>query len=342
VEIHRVLWLTGRSERHQQMALQAAPTGLQVTICENTNIAKRREMLRRTDFLVSERRGTIDKSLLEIAPNLKLIVRLGTLMDDIDLQAVHLAGVRLSCQPVLETIMVAEYCLMMIMALLKKLNAAQALARITDLQRPVARTDENTFRYNWAGMGDVRGLYGKTVSIIGMGEIGVELTRRLKAFLPAQITYFKRHPYPQSVERELGITYAPTLEAALAAGEILVLLLPYSPETDQIINATAFARMPRGSLLIHAGSGSTLDEHALVAALHSGHLGGAALDTFEYEPLLANHPLLALAEDPIANVILTPHVAASTIISSRARDYDELVRFVRGQPLQHEVPPPAP
>jgi D-3-phosphoglycerate dehydrogenase len=98
--------------------------------------------------------------------------------------------------------------------------------------------------------------------------------------------------------------------------------------------------MKKGALVVQAGSGATLDENALTRALESGHLGGAALDTYEYEPLLRDHPLVPMASDPAANVILTPHIAAATLNpyeTSRARDFDEILRFIRGEPLRWQI-----
>src|SRR5207248_7032781 len=95
-------------------------------------------------------------------------------------------------------------------------------------------------------------------------------------------------------------------------------LLPYFPETDQSLNVGFFQAMRPGALFVHCGAGAVVDETALVEALRTGHLGGAALDTYTYEPLRPDDPLLAAARDPLQNLILTPHVAAGA--SAAARD----------------------
>lgn len=336
---YEVLWITERSKRHQELALRAAPSELRITICRQPSPEFLTGQLPKTNILISERRGQISREMIQAAPKLKLIVRLGSLADDIDLEAAKEAEIVVSRQPIVSCMMVAEHCVMMALALLKKLNAAQSLAQAEEFERESRRTDENTFLYNWSGMGNVLGLYAKKIAIIGMGEIGVELTRRLKAFNPEIIYYQKRTRYPQVVEDELGVTYT-TLDDCLVNAEVFFTLLPFSPETEHLIDRTAFNKMPRGAILIQAGSGSTIDEQALVDVLQHGHLGGAALDTFEYEPLMSSHPLLKLVKDLSANIILTPHIAAATLpmeLSGRARDYDEVVRFIRGMPLQHEI-----
>ena len=141
----------------------------------------------------------------------------------------------------------------------------------------------------------------KTVGILGFGEIGVELARR-RGFAAA-VLYHKRSRLPAPVEAELGITYA-TEQQTLAESDILCNLLPYKPETAQRLNAAALAVLRPGAYVVSCGSGGIIDEAALAAAIHSGHLAGAALDTFDWEPLPSDNP--RSGRDPARNVLLTP------------------------------------
>jgi len=170
-----------------------------------------------------------------------------------------------------------------------------------------------------------------------MGEIGVELARRLKPFRLAGLYYYKRKRYPQPVERGLWLRYADMLECVKRA-DVLVSLLPFTPETDRAIHAGTLALMKPASYLVHAGSGSVIDEQALGEALRSHRLAGAALDTYEYEPLQPTHSLIALARDPNTNLLLTPHTAAASIPEDRSDDFGEIVRFLAYEPLQYEIP----
>jgi len=174
------------------------------------------------------------------------------------------------------------------------------------------------------------------VAILGMGEIGVELARRLIAFRPSEVLYNKRTRYPQAVEQQLGITYSDPSDCVQRA-DILISLLPYAPDTDLSINAVTFDSMKTGAILVHAGSGSVIDEQALVDALKSGKLAGAALDTFEYEPLSPTHPLVLLSREPRSNLLLTPHVAAASLPDTRTDDFSEIMRFVTSEPLRYQV-----
>jgi phosphoglycerate dehydrogenase-like enzyme len=334
---HKVLFLTERSPHHQEAALNAAPAGLLVTMLRQP---KEKVLLREiadAEFLVSERVGEVDSELLAAAPNLRLIQRLGTLIYDVDLGAAQRAGVMVSMWPLLGCVMVAEHMVMQMLALAKRLPEVSAVAQeAASWGRASRRTDENVFAYNWSGRSNIGGLYGQTVGILGFGEIGAELARRLAGFAPRGVLYNKRRPLPSHVEAELGITYA-TRQELIAASDFLCVLLPYSTETDQSIHAATFAAMRPGSFVVHAGSGSVIDEAALADAIRQGHLAGAALDTFEWEPLRSDNPLVALARDPHANVLLTPHVAAATLPGGRSGDWTNIQRVLAGEEPYYRV-----
>jgi phosphoglycerate dehydrogenase-like enzyme len=107
---------------------------------------------------------------------------------------------------------------------------------------------------------------------------------------------------------------------------VIISLLPYAAETDQSLDRAFFERLHPGTIFIHAGSGSVIDEAALIEALETGILAGAALDTYEYEPLQPDHPLVRYARNPRSNLLLTPHTAAASLSASRADDYAAIMR----------------
>lgn len=327
----KVLFLTERSPRHQEEALAAAPSGLRVSMLRQP---KEKVLLREiadAEFLVSERAGEIDAALLAAAPQLRLIQRLGSMVYDIDLGAAQRAGVMVCMWPVLNCVMVAEHMMMQMLALAKHLPEVSQIAQDAgDWGKPSRRTDENVFSYNWSARQNIGGLWGQTIGILGFGEIGAELARRLRGFGLRGMLYNKRRPLPAHVEAELGITYA-TRQEIIAVSDFLCILLPYSAETDLSINEATFAQMKAGSFVISCGSGSVIDEDALATALQSGHLAGAALDTFEWEPLRADNPLVELARNPATNVLLTPHTAASTLKQgARMGDWENIRRVLAG------------
>jgi lactate dehydrogenase-like 2-hydroxyacid dehydrogenase len=154
------------------------------------------------------------------------------------------------------------------------------------------------------------------------------------------VLYNKRRRLPERVESDLGLTYV-SQDELFARSDILVNLLPFVPGTDLLLNATVFEKMKPRSLLVSCGSGSTIDESALANAVRSGKLMGAALDTFEYEPIQADNPLIAAVQDGY-NILLTPHTAAGTAdheghVPDRSGDYVNIVNFLAGKPLEYRV-----
>jgi len=334
----KVVFLTERGPRHQQAALAAAPEEVRVAMLHQPARTDLLAELADAAVLVSERAGVVDAEMIAAAPRLRLIQRQGSLVYDIDLAAAQQAGVAVCTRSVTGCVMVAEHMLMQMLALTKRLPVVSRLALAADdWERPSRRTDESVFAYNWTRRTDVGGLYGQTVGIWGFGEIGAELTRRLAAFAPTQVFYAKRQRLPAAAEAELGVVYAEP-DAMLPVVDCLCVLLPYSAETDLALNAATFAAMKPGALVVHCGSGSVIDEAALADAVRTGHLGGAALDTYEWEPLRPDNSLVTLGRDPAMNVLLTPHTAASTRGGGGRRgDWTNVRRLIAGEPLVNRV-----
>jgi phosphoglycerate dehydrogenase-like enzyme len=142
------------------------------------------------------------------------------------------------------------------------------------------------------------------------------------------------------VEEQLAIEYRPP-EAIITGADILVNLLPYSPETKNYFHQGTWESCRQGAFLVSCGSGGTIDEDALARAVLQGRLAGAALDTYSWEPLPADSPLIAAAEQG-ANLLLTPHIAAGTAdwqgeLPDRSGDYRNLLHFLAGQPLEYQL-----
>jgi lactate dehydrogenase-like 2-hydroxyacid dehydrogenase len=172
---------------------------------------------------------------------------------------------------------------------------------------------------------------------MGFGEIGAELARRLKGW-DCTVIYNKRRRLPAEVELELGLAYVDS-DTLFSQSDYVVNLLPYFKSTDLMINADVFDTMKAGAALVNCGSGSIIDEAALAAAIQAGKLSGAAMDTYEWEPIKADNPLIALAKQGY-NVLLTPHIAAGDTAAAaqeRFGDYTNLVNHINGRPLKYRV-----
>lgn len=303
----RAVFTTARSERHQTDALAVAPEGLDVTMLRSPDRAALQSALAGARYLVSERSGILDAQLLAGADDLRLIVRLGELVHDIDLEAARRLGIAVVRREQEGVLRVAEFCVLQTLALLRRLRESEALAREAgDGWVPRRITDENRFAYNWTRRTGLDGLHGREVGILGLGEIGLALARRLCGW-GVDLCYHRRNRLPVSVEAELRLAWLPA-EALLARADVLVCLLPYTTETAGWLDQERLAGVKPGALLVSAGSGGVIDEAALAEALRSGRLRGAALDTFAVEPLEKDNPLVILAGQG-ANVLLTPHVA---------------------------------
>jgi (S)-sulfolactate dehydrogenase len=244
------------------------------------------------DGLVVRNRTQVDAALLESAPGLKVVGRLGVGLDNIDTAAC--AGRRIEVIPATgaNALAVAEYVIATSMVLLR--GAYLSSAEVAAGKWPRARLSSG------------RESAGKTLGLVGFGGIG-RLTARLARSLGMWvIAHDPMIPADAPVWRETGV--APReLDALLAEADVVSLHVPLTEATRHLIDARRIETMQRGAVLINTARGGIVNEAALAAALRSGRLAGAALDVFADEPLPEGS---ALADVP--NLILTPHVGGVT------------------------------
>jgi glyoxylate/hydroxypyruvate reductase A len=173
-------------------------------------------------------------------------------------------------------------------------------------------------------------LAGKTLAIIGLGKIGREAARLAKAF-ELRVIANRRHAEVSS-EPNIDALYGPNdLPELLRQADFLLLCLPHTTETEKLIGAKELALLPRGTVLINIARGAVVDHSALIDALQSGHLGGAALDVTDPEPLPPGNPLWTMP-----NVLISPHSASTTDTENRKivdLFCENLKRYLAGQPL---------
>lgn len=185
-------------------------------------------------------------------------------------------------------------------------------------------------------MFDLRALYGRTIGILGMGHTGVELAKRAKAFNMKVLGYRRRDlPVPEGVDEIFSADKGQTIDPILERADILALVLNLSDATYHLIDEAAIARMKRGSIIINLARGGVIDQDALIAALHSGHLAGAGLDVTDPEPLPKGHPLWTTP-----NVLITPHFTAAVPDKvDRSLDVisENFKRYRAGQPMLNRM-----
>jgi phosphoglycerate dehydrogenase-like enzyme len=271
------------------------PSGITVSHCARREDLK--AMLADADVLVIENERVGAEELAN-ASSLKLIHTFGLMADSIDLDACRVRGIAVQVLDRHSNRMVAEHVVMLMLALARNLDASREMLH---LESPLRASQ---WAYNWPACGGIGGLAGKTIGLLGLGQVGSLVARYLRPF-GVTVLYTRRNR-DRAAEEHLDIVYS-TLNELVSKSDILSIHLPGNAQTDKTIDADLLSRAKRGMCIINTARGSIVDEDALVAALRAGTVAGAALDVFSVEPLRPDHPLHSLK-----NVILTPHVAAGS------------------------------
>lgn len=245
------------------------------------------------------RRGVADRALLEAAPRLRLVQRLGTRATGIDLHAAQERGIEVSCLPRPSLVRTAEHALLLMLALVKRLPAADSAVRAGGGQ------PGGEVAYNWAGLSGLGGLHDRSLGIVGLGEVGSLVAERARAF-GMRLLYTGRTRQPHAREEALGVSYR-SLPDLLAEADVVTLHIPGPGVRAPLLGPAEIAMMRPGALLINTGRGRLVDERALYQALADGRIGGAGLDVHQVEPRPGGDPLSALD-----TVVLTPHIAAGS------------------------------
>ncbi|MBX6771795.1 MAG: lactate dehydrogenase [Chloroflexi bacterium] len=266
--------------------------------------------------------GGIPTEVWDAGPgHVKFIQTLSAGYDEIDLDRARRTGIPVCSNGGANAISVAEHVIMLMLATFR---------RLPDL---IALTRDGRWRPLPPGMRSYE-LHGKTVGIVGMGNIGREVARRLQGWSVTLLYHdiVRRSP---TEETELGLTYLP-LDDLFRQSDVITLHAPLLPETRNLVNADRLALLKPTAILVNAARGGLVDEEALLAALNEGRLLGAALDTLAQEPPPPNHPLLRHPR-----VLVTPHVAGPTWDSwprRFANAFSNVVRVARGEPPLWIVP----
>jgi D-3-phosphoglycerate dehydrogenase len=265
--------------------------------------------LAEADALVVRSAVQVDDALMANAPRLRVIGRAGVGVDNIDAEAATRRGIVVMNTPGANAVAVAELTIGLMLALARKLPTANATMHEGKWEKKSLQGGE---------------LRGKMLGILGLGRIGLEVARRARGF---GLEILGSDPFVSAaVARENGIKLV-TLDELIAASDYLTLHVGLTQQTVGVVNARTLARMKKGVRIINCARGELIDDAALVEALKSGHVAGAALDVFTVEPL-KDSPYFDLQ-----NVILTPHIAGSTAeaqeavgiqIARQVRDYLKL------------------
>jgi formate dehydrogenase len=263
-------------------------------------------------YLTAERIGK--------APKLKLAITAGIGSDHVDLQAAIKQGITVAEVTYSNSISVAEHVVMMILGLVRNYipshkwvieggwNIADCVARSYDLE-------------------------AMDVGTVGAGRIGLAVLRRLKPF-DVKLHYTDRHRLPVAVERELGVTFHPTVESLVQVCDVVTINAPLHAETEHLFNDDLITKMKRGAYLVNTARGRICDRDAVVRALQSGQLAGYAGDVWYPQPAPADHPWRAMPHHG-----MTPHTSG-TSLSAQARyaagTREILECWFEGRPIREE------
>ena len=276
--------------------------------------------LQTADALIVRSAVQVDADLLEHARKLRVIGRAGVGVDNIDLDAATRKGIAVMNTPGANAIAVAEHALALMLAMARHISRANELMHAGKWEKKSLQGTE---------------LRGKTLGIVGLGRIGMEVARRARAFGMEIVAH---DPFVSTaVAKEQGIRLA-KLEEVYAAADYLTLHVGLTPQTAGMINADSVKRMKRGVRLVNCARGELVDEAALAQAVKQGLVAGAALDVFTDEPL-KNSPLTA-----VENIILTPHIAGSTNEAQEAVGYQiamQVKEYLKHGVIQNAVNVPS-
>jgi len=269
------------------------------------------------EYLLGFLRFLPDEAYLN-AKRLKLVQVLSAGYDMVNIEGARKARIPICSNGGANSVAVGEHAIMLMLAVYRKLIAFHQNVAAGHWHRGIARTV------------DIYEIEGKTVGIVGLGNIGQQVTRRIKAF-DARVIYYDLFRRSHEEEERLGVKYVP-----LETADIVSLHVPLNDSTRHMIGAGELSRMKPKAILINTCRGEVVDEAALIKALQEHRIMGAGLDCQEKEPADPNNPLLKLP-----NVTLTPHNAGPTVDSYRKRfgnGYANIQRVANGQPPLWVIP----
>jgi D-3-phosphoglycerate dehydrogenase len=284
------------------------------------NPAALKEKILEARTIIIRNQTQVTAEVLAAAPALIGIGRIGVGLDNIDVPAATKGGVVVIAPLNANATSVAELTIGLMLALARKIPLADRSTKPGGWDRKTCTGIE---------------LEGKSLAICGLGRIGRMVALRALAFGMRLLIFDPFIKENSPALAGLSATLCQKLEDALAPADFVTVHSPLTPETKHLFNARTFAAVKRGAFFINTSRGGVMDEQALLAALETGHLAGAALDVREIEPPAGKSPFQALD-----NVILTPHVGAFTT-EAQTRTFeavcDDLDRLLRGEPAVNSV-----
>lgn len=291
------------------------PTGFTVETLDELSYECLLKQSADADYLLVSGRLPIDKGVLTAAKHLKMIQRTGVGTEMLDMDAIKRHNIPVYVNAGVNARSVAEHTLTLMLACLKRL--------------PQINTDTHNGVWKKQQQGlTTHELYGKTVALVGMGNIGRTVATMLQPF-GVKILYTDVFRQGAELEEQLGLTYCESFEAMLPEADILSFHCPLTPENTEMLNSCTIALLKSGVIVVNTARGKLINSDDLYEALKSFHIGTAALDTHYEEPINEGYKLSELE-----NVILTPHIGGlsyEAFHQMMADAVDNIVAFEEGR-----------
>ncbi len=257
-------------------------------------LTKLRSKIQEVDGIICFPYDKINKEIIDVAKNLKVISTYSVGFDHIDVNYAKKKKIRVGYTPEVLTDATADLAFSLLLDLLRRVSEGDRIIR------------EGKWKviygaYDYVGVD----LQGKTLGILGLGRIGKTLAKRAKAF-ELNIVYHNRKHIPKSKEKTLGVKFV-TFEKLVTQSDIISVHVPHTKETDHLFNMKVFRKMKKSAFLINTARGKIVNEKELAVALKKKIIAGAGLDVFEEEPIGTKNPLTRLQ-----NIVLAPHIGSST------------------------------
>ena len=252
------------------------------------------------DFIVADAVSPVSAHLMERMPNLKLVHSEGVAYNAIDVGAARGRGVIVCNNAGVNAGAVAEQAVLLMLACLRHLVPGDR----------AVRSGEQIVMKERLMVEGIRELGDCTVGLVGFGAIARQTALRLRAF-GCDVAYWNRSRKDAQTEEQYGVRFLPLDELAQTC-DIVSIHVPVTPDTENLVDAAFLANMKRDALLINTARGEIVDQFALAAALESGSIAGAGLDTLSPEPVTTDHPLANLSPAAADLLVLSPHIGGVT------------------------------
>ena len=298
-----------------------AKAGLEVREASATDMATVAQEIAAADAAITRNAG-LDRTAMAAAPDLKVLGNHGIGTDPVDVSYATEIGLPIIYTPHANVQSVAEQAIAMMLAVSKRVREADTAVR------------EDRFDYRYAR--DFRELHGKTLAIIGFGRIGRRTAELARAAFDMRIIVYSPHVEATAIEAA-GMEKWDDLDAVLGEADVVSLHQRLTPDTREWLDGKRISAMKKEAILVNTARGALVDAEALIAAVESGHLRGAAMDVFEKEPLPADHPYRGAR-----GIVLSPHIGGATeeaMLRTAVETAEQVVDVLAGRRPEYLVNP---